>query len=65
MHDELLSALTAEIDRQNTAYGEAKSALMSLGEVELQVPAAFIDDLEEVVFAARFGNAVPMNALRG
>jgi len=65
MHDEPLSALTAEIDRQNTAYGEAKSALMSLGEVELQVPAAFIDDLEEVVFAARFGNAVPMNALRG
>lgn len=43
-----LSALEAELARQDEALESFESTLTSLGDVELAIPRAFFDELEDV-----------------
>ena len=51
MNDDKLNAIAAEIERQNQTMKELETALLSLGDVELAVPKAFFEELEELCAA--------------
>ena len=46
-HDKL-SEIQAEIERQNAAFEDVKNTLGTLGDVELEVPQALLDELESL-----------------
>jgi len=48
MTNEAITALEDELIRQNAALNEINDALRSLGDVEIHVPATFIDELDEI-----------------
>lgn len=48
MNDEKLKSLEAELERQNALLAEFESTLRALGDVELAVPHAFLDELDEL-----------------
>lgn len=59
-------ALAAELERQNAAFDEVKAALTQLGDVELQVPQAFLDELDELASAPKPpAGFTSIHALRG
>jgi hypothetical protein len=65
MTNEAMAALEAELLRQNAALTEFNDALRSLGDVELQVPAAFLEELDEVTQVAGATCASAVNGIRG
>ena len=47
MQDDALSALEAELARQDAELERTTNALATLGDVELAVPRAFLDAIED------------------
>ena len=45
--DERVAALRREIERQNKAWAEVQAAFSQLGDVSLDVPSEFFDELEQ------------------
>lgn len=48
MNDEKLSKIAAEIEQQNEALAELEGTLRTLGDVDLEVPKAFLEELDEL-----------------
>lgn len=48
MNDQTLKSLEAELERQNASFAEFENALRDLGDVELAVPHAFLEELDEL-----------------
>jgi len=64
MNDESLSALAEEIERQNAKLEDVKNSLAALGDVQLEVPTTFLDDLDELAARRPSSFATPLNAVR-
>ena len=65
MQDERYAVLAAEIERQNVAFAEVKTALSQLEDVELQVPQAFLEQLDELAAPKPPAGFMSIHALRG
>jgi hypothetical protein len=65
MNDEKLTELAAEMDRQNEALAEIEATMRALGDVELAVPKAFLDELDELTTPRTPTPAIFTYALRG
>jgi hypothetical protein len=65
MNDDKLNAITAEIERQNETLKELEATLRSLGDVELAVPQAFLDELDELTTTRPTTPAMPIFGIRG
>jgi hypothetical protein len=65
MNDEKLKTIAAEIERQNEALKELEATLQSLGDVELAVPHAFVDELDELTKPRPPTPAMPTFGIRG
>ncbi len=63
MNDKL-SELAAEMDRQNQMFAEIEVSLRAFGEVELAVPQAFLDELDELTTPCSHTPAMPAFAIR-
>ena len=64
MNDESMTALEAELLRQNVALIEFNRVLQSLGDVELQVPASFLEELDEIAQRCEPTRSETINGLR-
>lgn len=47
-NDEAILALRAELLRQNAALNDIDHALRSLGDVELEIPGTFLEELDAI-----------------
>jgi hypothetical protein len=65
MDEQKLSELAAEIERQNAAFAEVATALESLGDVELSVSKAFLEELDELAAPRNPNPTVPFFGMRG
>jgi hypothetical protein len=65
MNDDKLNAIAAEIERQNEALEELEATLQSLGDVELAIPQAFLDELDELTTPRPPTPAMPIFGIRG
>ncbi|HVH47515.1 MAG TPA: hypothetical protein VM925_34505 [Labilithrix sp.] len=64
MNDDPLSALHAEIERQNAAFEEVKTELSTLGDVEIDVPRSLLDELESLAAPPTSTCTTNINGLR-
>ena len=58
------AALEAELLRQDAAFAELTETLKSLGDVELHVPATFLEELDAIVQRCTPITAETFNGLR-
>ncbi len=63
-HDEKLEALRAELAKQDEALAAVKAALESAGDVELPVPASFLEELEAITTVHAVAAPTPAFAMR-
>ncbi len=64
MHHDALSALAAEIERQNAAFDDARSTLGALGDVELHVATSFLEELDSLTATSTPVAATPHGSIR-
>lgn len=66
MNDELSAVIAAELERQDAAFDEVKAALSELGDVELRVPQALLDQLDELASPPKLpAGFISVHAIRG
>ena len=63
--DDELDAIAADIERQNEGLKELETTLRALGDVELAVPKAFFEDLEDATAPRAQTPAMPVFGIRG
>ena len=51
MNDETLSEIAAQVQQQNDVLLQLETTLRTLGDVELSVPKAFLEELDELAAA--------------
>jgi hypothetical protein len=64
MNDESLRALEAEVERQDAMFEDAKSALLALGDVEIDVSAVLLDELDALAAQKNLNCVTLLNSVR-
>lgn len=62
--EDKLTALAAEIERQNAAFDDARNTLDACDDVELPVPSALLDELDALTSPPRPPGAHALGGLR-
>ncbi|MDF2692029.1 MAG: hypothetical protein K0S65_412 [Labilithrix sp.] len=65
MNEQKLSEMAAEMQRQNEAFAEVEATLKSLGDVELAVATAFLEELDELTTPPNPNPTMPFFGVRG
>lgn len=64
MNDDSLTAIADQIERQNVALADFERELATLGDVELQVPSAFLDELDSLAAPRASIGLININGVR-